>query len=222
MPRKVFPLIHQDSPYAGFAAEDFPLDTQGWGSIHPAFEQAIAALRPSLIIEVGTWKGGSALHMASIARRLGLESEIVCVDTFLGSHEHWIVPEWKQSLNLKNGYPRLYFQFLANVVKQGMQDLITPFPISGTSAAYFFLHHGIVADLVYIDAGHEYPDVLRDIELYWSLLRPGGALIGDDFTPTWPGVVKAVKDFAAHHGLTLQSSSEKWVLVKPKAPAQAA
>lgn len=222
MPRQVSPLLHQTSPYDEFDAAAYPLDLTGWGSAHPAFVAALTQLRPKLIIEVGTWKGGSALYMAAIARKLELDCEIVCVDTFLGSHEHWLDPTLKRDLAICNGRPQLYFQFLANVVKKGMQDLITPFPISSSAAAYFFAHHGIRADLIYIDAGHEYPEVRRDIELYWPLLRAGGALLGDDFSPKWPGVMQAVKEFAVAQGLTAQVSDQKWLLLRPVAAGAAA
>ena len=59
--------------------------------------------------------------MAQICRELGLEAEIVCVDTWLGNWQHWSRTEGVGSrvdLRLVNGYPNLYFQFLSNVVSQ--------------------------------------------------------------------------------------------------------
>ena len=35
-----------------------------------------------------------------------------------------------------------------------------------------------------------------DIKTYWSLLKPGGRMLGDDFTENWPGVKQAVNQFS--------------------------
>jgi len=36
-------------------------------------------------------------------------------------------------------------------------------------------------DFIYVDAGHEYDNVYRDLRLWWPKLRSGGMLAGDDF-----------------------------------------
>ncbi len=93
--------LFQHDPYTGFDASKYPTDFQGWGSNHQFFEKILAALRPAVIIEVGTWKGGSAIHMAQLSKDLGFPTEIVCVDTWLGSPEHVLDKwhGWRASLN---------------------------------------------------------------------------------------------------------------------------
>jgi predicted O-methyltransferase YrrM len=59
-----------------------------------------------------------------------------------------------------------------------------------------FRQIGLTADFVYIDAAHEYECVMRDIVNSWNSLRDGGILALDDYLK-WPGVTKAVDDFAA-------------------------
>lgn len=213
MPRPIYEFIHGNEDVFDLA-ELLPLDLQGWGSTHPLFEHVLGTIRPRLIVEVGSWKGGSAIHMARLSKQLGLEAEIVCIDTFLGSPEHWTNPEFRPGLRLKNGQPRLYDQFLSNVVREGMQDVITPFPISSTAGAFVLMRAPMPPDMVYVDAGHEYEDVRRDIELYWDLLRPGGVLMGDDFVPLWHGVIRAASEFASQRRLNLQLSGEKWIVQK--------
>ena len=83
-------LIHDTDPYDGFDPAPHDPDLQGWGSADPLFRLLFERLRPKRVAEVGTWKGASALHMASLARELAIEDcEILCIDTWLGSIEHW-------------------------------------------------------------------------------------------------------------------------------------
>lgn len=79
--RRIRPLLHQIDPYQGFDWQGRPDDASGWGSDSPAFGELIAERRPRRIIEIGTWKGGSALEMATHLEKAGLKTEIICVDT---------------------------------------------------------------------------------------------------------------------------------------------
>ena len=45
-------------------------------------------------------------------------------------------------------------------------------------------------DFVYVDGAHDYENVKKDIENYYSKIREGGLLTGHDIC--WPGVTKAV------------------------------
>lgn len=216
----VMAALHEVSPYTGFDPRGHPVDAHGWGSDDPVFRELIAELRPGLIVEVGSWKGASALHMASLVREFALPTRIVCIDTWLGSSEHLLgrKPEWRASLRLRHGYPQLYYTFLANVVRARQAERIVPLPATSDAAAIVLAEKRLVPQLVYIDGAHEEDAVRRDLEAYWPLLAPGGALIGDDFA-SFPGVRRAAQAFAAAHGLPLEDHGEKFVLRKPPAAA---
>ncbi len=127
---RLMDLIHETDPYAGFDPGPYPSDFQGWASDDPLFRILFEKLRPRRIAEVGTWKGASALYMAHLARELAIDCEIVCIDTWLGSVEHWFErerPHYFKSLNLRHGYPTLYFTFLANVVPRTGFEPASPF-----------------------------------------------------------------------------------------------
>jgi hypothetical protein len=168
--------------------ELLPPDFQGWSESVEEFEKCIRELQPKIIIEVGTWKGWSAFNMTEICLKYYDDFQIVCVDTWLGSVEHWMMefgnndgPIKGVRDDMKNGRSRLYELFLSNVVHKGYQKYITPFAIDSTNAAYFFYNSGIVPDMVYIDAGHEYQSVRMDLYNYSKILRPNGYLLGDDW-----------------------------------------
>ena len=66
------------------------------------------------------------------------------------------------------------------------------------------------------DAAQEYGAVKQDIETYYELLKPGGFMIGDDYSPAgWPGVVRAVNEFSKKNSLSLKLSGVVWMLQKP-------
>lgn len=199
---------HRDAPM-------FPLCVQGWHSEHPIFEQLIEAVRPSLIIEVGTYLGASAIRMATVARRLNLSCQIICIDTWLGSEEFYYFGAEHPAFDLymERGYPRAYDRFVSNVIQSGVQEMITTIPLPSRQAARILQREGMVADLVYLDGAHDYDEVRDDLLEYWPLTRPGGVLFGDDYTVAGlPGVKRAVDD----SGLPVTIHDPFWVAKKPE------
>ena len=206
-------LFRGRDPYTDFDATRFPPDLQGWGSQHAVFEAVLKRCRPKLIIEVGSWKGASAIHMAGLCKKFDNNAEIVCVDTWLGSPGLYTRPDdpWHSSLAHINGYPSMYYTFLANVVRAGHADAITPLPLPSQHAAEVLAAFGAKADVIYIDAGHDYASVRADIESYWALLSDDGVLVGDDYR-AWPGVTKAATEFAGKVGNPIYATDGKFVI----------
>lgn len=60
-------------------------------------------------------------------------------------------------------------------------------------------------DFVYIDACHQYESVLEDITIWSRKVKEGGILSGHDYcTQYWPGVIRAVDEFASNHNHQVQ------------------
>lgn len=177
--------------------ELLPEDSSGWNSTSSVFGELVEKIKPKTIIEVGSWKGGSVISMAKKTKELGLDTTIYCVDTWLGAAEFWTKYRNTEDRDLmfKNGYPQIYYQFASNMVHNNINDVVYPLPLPSVIAYDVLRYHGVLADLIYIDASHEYEDVLADITNFYNLLRPGGIMFGDDFTHLWPGVEKAVKEY---------------------------
>ena len=188
------------SPWESFNITGYKPDIEGWNFDHPYLVRTIQEIRPRLIAEIGVWKGASTLKMALELKRLGLDAEIVAVDTWLGSAEHWTSDLFIKDMRRQDGYPQLYHTFLANTRFAKVEDYVVPLPLDSASACAVLDSLGLRPDLVHIDAGHDYESVLNDLRRWYRLLAPGGMVICDDYDPVrkgWPEVVQAVDDFRA-------------------------
>lgn len=202
--------IHQGhDPFFGF--EPMPEDMQGWGSEDEAFAEVIDLIKPTTIIEVGSWKGCSAIHMAKTALDKGVprdKLEIVCVDTWLGSAEHYHFGYLGGECR-KHGRPNFYDQFLSNIVHAGLTDVITPFPMDSINANECFQRWDFKADLIYIDAAHDYNSVKMDAYIWSHILRNGGYMLFDDwhFEP----IRSAVYDTFTYDKIFMTGEKATWV-----------
>lgn len=196
---KIREMLHKQDPYEGFepsTPQDIGLHL---GGESPMFRELIERVRPLVIVEAGTWLGGSAIMMAKHVQQLGLDCEIVCVDSWQGPHMFWDHAAFEHGhgmLQLKHGWPHVYYSFLSNVVLHGVQDIITPLPNSTYVGAKALQQLGIKADMIYIDAGHSSNEVIADLREYYPLLRDGRSVIfGDDYYNEATGVAQAVQAF---------------------------
>jgi hypothetical protein len=202
--RFVSALYRGIDPFAFFQADESVVDMQGWNSEHAFLRESVQAIKPSVIIEVGVWKGGSVITFADEANRLSLDSVVIAVDTWRGSCEHWLDDQWFKSLRISGGLTRLQETFMANVVAMSLQHLVLPLPLDSVNAYEIMRFLGVRADIVHIDAGHDYESVATDLRLWSSLLRKDGLMIMDDYSKDesgqpqgWVEVARAVDDFVA-------------------------
>ena len=185
------------------------------------FDRLIEVVRPSLIVEVGTWMGHSAIHMSKSSARFAPDTLTICVDTWLGSYEHYFKDEYLSELALQHGRPTFYAKFLANVVFHGLTKQILPLSVSSSSGCEILQRLGITADLIYIDAGHGYDDVSNDLRNYRNLLSPTGVIFGDDYF--FKPLKRAVDEYAQGCGMHVASYGDrghKWILVDSKQQAE--
>lgn len=206
-------LLGGEDPYAGLDSGIEAEPFAAWDSESPWFAWCVERVKPELVIEVGTWLGGSALHLARLT-----DAPIVCVDTWLGDALLWSQPETRRMLRFRHGRPQIYETFLANVVLAGKQRQLVPVSLTSQAAAELLAQHGVTAGLVYIDGGHDRATAMADIRGYWPLVEPGGVMLVDDYQPSAPffaGVVQAVNRFAIERNLDVDVSGNKACIHKP-------
>jgi cephalosporin hydroxylase len=176
---------------------------EGWQSESVALLYALDQSRPKTIVEVGTWLGASAIFMTENS-----QAEIIAVDTFLGSGA--VLWQENNVQNLTTDFTRIYNQFCANITYKDLNSRISPLPMTSSSAAELFVKEGVRFDMAYIDAGHQEREVYADLQDWWPMVDK--VLVGDDYSPTWPGVIKAADRFANENNLKLQIMDSKFLL----------
>ncbi len=135
-----------------------------------------------MIVEIGTWKGASALHFARMLADRGIPGTVIAVDTWLGAVDHWADETLFAELATEHGFPSLYRTFLANVLREGQAERrILPLPLDSVNAAELLRLRGVRADVIHLDAGHEEASVAADLRAWWPGAAPGGLLIADDY-----------------------------------------
>lgn len=190
-----------NDPYADFPAGPFIQDLQGWGEGHPWLIETIGAIRPSIVVEVGVWKGASTLRMAAELKRLGIDGVVIAVDTWTGSSELWTTA-WFDDLAFVQGRPTLQAKFMTNVLAAELKDYVVPLPLDSLNAADLLQRWQINPGMIHLDGGHTYEGVRAELAAWWPGLRSSGALIGDDYhrDGRWPGVRQAFDEFFAAPG----------------------
>jgi hypothetical protein len=217
-------LFFGRDPLKDFPAGQYATDLQGWHSDHVYLTRAVEQVRPVIVVEVGVWKGASVVTLGKAVQGLKLDAVVIAIDTWLGSSEHYLWEKFLPDLDFQFGYPRLYHKFAANIVKEGLAELVVPLPLDSINAFQLLKERGIRPDVLHIDAGHDYHSVMADLKAWWPQLNPGGILIGDDYFKKpiigqgkWPEVRAAFDEFFATTPHTsFESGDGKCSVGKPR------
>lgn len=206
-------------PFEGFQTEWADPDLTDRPNDYGLLLDAVRTLKPRIVIVAGVRKGVSAIEIAKVCKAEGLNTEIICVDTWLGSSADLIhdTPSDQRDhvVNLRqvNGFPMLYYTFMRNVIDAGVQDYITPLPQINENAAKILRHYHAEAELIYVDTGQETQPLYRDLMFCWPRLRSGGKMIGN--FATQPSVKASLKKFTGRVGTATETIDDKYLVVKP-------
>jgi len=144
---------------------------------------------PYHFVEVGTWKGKSAIYLATEINNQAKNIRLDCIDTWVGSEEHFdkTNPSYDPLTEIPDG---LYNHFLSNI--DPLKHIINPIRLTSVDASK--LYEDNLLDFVLIDAAHDYENVKNDIKHWYPKVKNGGVLAGDDYHHTWPGVMAAANE----------------------------
>jgi cephalosporin hydroxylase len=158
-------------------------DIPGWFDFQDIYSRVIDEFHHSggVFVEVGSWLGRSAAYFADqVFEKSPWDITLHCVDTWEGSEEH----------QLYVAQHDVYAEFCENVDGWIRGGYIVPVRKPSVEAAKDYEDESLVG--VFIDASHEYEDVLADIRAWWPKVKQGGYFGGHDIN--WPGVARAVQE----------------------------
>lgn len=157
------------------------------------YQEIIAAQRPDVIIETGTYAGGSALFLAQMCDLVG-NGRILTIDV--------------KADKKRPRHPRIHY------IQGDSTDLATVRQVSSSIATGESV-------LVILDSDHRKSHVLRELERYSPLVTSGSYLIVEDthfnghpIRPEHgPGPMEAVTEFLQHTSrFVVDGSKEKFFL----------
>lgn len=158
------------------------------------FDEMCLLNNPTLILELGSWMGASAIRWVQEAQKY-TRPTVYCVDTWLGSVEHYLDaagPEWSSSKLLLGECGASFFDvFLASIHNAGIQDNVIPVRMDTRCALPLMKKLGLTYDLIYIDAAHDSYSVARDCYEALPLLSLSGIVCGDDYN--WRSVRQGLR-----------------------------
>lgn len=161
------------------------------------------------VVEVGSWVGESALAIEAGFGRAG--GTVFCVDHFQGSpndHTSEIVDRIEGSL---------FDHFKRNVGDKLGTSIRVIQDFSVDAAASLPPQE---ADMIFLDAGHEYEEIKADIEAWLPHVAKDGILCGHDYdildvetnTSRFPGVKQAVQEVFAGCQVVRPEGTSLWVI----------
>lgn len=161
----------------------------GWVGENRTYREAVKkAENGDHFVEVGVFKGRSAAYMAVEIINSGKQITFDAIDHFQGSPEHGNVSHILYNATVQNLKP---VEGYVNIIKQASPEASKNYEDGSLT-------------FVFIDGGHDYDSVMADLRAWWPKVKVSGQLTGDDYQPSWPGVIKAVNDFSEEIGITFK------------------
>jgi predicted O-methyltransferase YrrM len=153
----------------------------------------------SHFIEVGAWKGMSASYMAVEIINSNKDIRFDCVDL-------WEYADSQNDIS-EDMYENLYEVFLKNI--EPVKHIINPIKDYSVKASNLYEDKSV--DFIFLDASHDYENVMNDLNAWFPKVKLGGVLAGHDYASE--GVKKAVNEFFTKMGVVLPFGS-CWIYKK--------
>ena len=149
-------------------------------------------LRPSVILEIGTFNGNTTLQLAAnappTARIYTLDLPWdACTSHEVGTGDiAFIASEKRKAL-----------RFAGTEHESKIRRLYG----DSRSVNFSDLLAGGKADFIFVDAGHSYECVRNDSEKSFSVLKKGGVIIWHDYGASWPSVYRYLNELSERKNL---------------------
>jgi len=166
------------------------IGVQGFGHVYYPWLAEQAQTR-ELIVEIGSWLGGSARAMAD-----NTAGTLFCVDPWTGPEKsEGVVPGGDPKLWEERGHDP---EWVWKAFQENMEGLDNVIPMRMTSLEGARWLRNLRFDMIFLDANHSYENAKADLLAWRPLLAPGGLLSGHDWG--WQSGSKTLTDAVMETG----------------------
>jgi len=174
-------------------------NVEGWFEDGSLYNSVAQKYDNAHFVEIGCWKGRSTSCMGVEIINSKNKIKFDAVDTFRGSAEHGNVDSDK-----------LFNEFTTNT-EPVRSAINTVHKMTSLQASELYADNSL--DFVFIDASHDYTNVLADIKAWYPKIKFGGTMSGDDYCSDWRGVVDAVNEYFGANNIKVYGT-QHWAIVK--------
>ena len=197
-----------------------------WSDFFPLYDEAVAtAPRGSILIEVGSFWGKSALYLAEAAKLADKDLRVYSIDIWAANPSNnpgMFDPEHGAKGHIEPVIHAQHhdslFETFAYYVEQTTPRL-SPDPLrimrmDSLEAAELF--RGVYAQergihFLFLDDDHEYAHLKRELEAWEPLMGKDSIIAGHDVTEEFHGVEKAVREYFGAGNYTVECG-RSWVV----------
>ena len=174
-------------------------NVEGWFEDGSLYNSVAQKYDNAHFVEIGCWKGRSTSCMGVEILNSNKNIKFDVVDTFRGSAEHGNVDSDK-----------LFNEFTTNT-EPVRSAINTVHKMTSLQASELYADNSL--DFVFIDASHDYENVMADIKAWYPKIKFGGTMSGDDYCPGWEGVMRAVDEYFGAGNIKVYGT-QHWAIVK--------
>ncbi len=139
----------------------------GWFTFPNLYKEMVQKFDNATFVEVGTWKGKSAAFMAVEIANSNKNIKFYCVDPWTGESQD-NAPHYASHKEVQQN--TLYERFLNNI--EPVKEYIIPIKDYSLNAVKQFEDQSL--DFVFIDASHDYNNVLSDLNAWYPKIKTEG------------------------------------------------
>jgi predicted O-methyltransferase YrrM len=163
-------------------------DLEGWFNMENQYIELLGMVPDGgVFVELGAYKGKSTSFIVTEINNRGRDIKFYTIDTFegdSGSNDEKEVEAYRNVV-----VSNMYEEFSKNT--EHLKELFNVIVGKSDESAKFFEDNSI--DVIFIDAGHSYESVKRDIKSWLPKMKDGGIMSGHDYN-SWDGVRIAVDE----------------------------
>ena len=159
---------------------------EGWFNMETQYLELLDATpEGGTFVELGCYKGKSTSFIGVEIHKRKRDINFFAIDSFQGATNSTDANEIKAY----EGISEIEESYTYNVSLIG-NKIKTIVSLTDEAAKYF---NDEEIDVIFLDAGHSYEAVKKDIEAWLPKMKPNGIMAGHDYT-AWEGVNKAVTE----------------------------